>query len=129
MTSQAPTKQHHWILPTAVADQRVCWWQDRLFVAVWLFASAVFVALCLRVPAGLPYDEPAHFGNVMFIQNEHRLAEVGEPGSTYQSQMPPLYYTVVAIATAPFTEADAGQMLSIMRLLGLPLVLVLGLLG
>jgi Dolichyl-phosphate-mannose-protein mannosyltransferase len=62
------------------------------------------------VPLGQPYDEPAHLGNVEFYAREWRLPEVGEPGSTYQSQMGPGYYAPAGLlySVADRLGGDAG---------------------
>ena len=61
--------------------------------------GAAFVAL---VPAGLPYDEPAHWANVEFYLEQHRMPELGEVGASYEAQMGPVAYLLYALVAAPF---------------------------
>jgi D-alanyl-D-alanine carboxypeptidase (penicillin-binding protein 5/6) len=54
-------------------------------------------AYAVLAPAGQPYDEPAHWGNVLFYATEHRMPELGEVGTQYEAQMGPGYYTPAAL--------------------------------
>jgi D-alanyl-D-alanine carboxypeptidase (penicillin-binding protein 5/6) len=74
------------------------------------------------VPLGQPYDEPAHLGNVEFYAAEARLPEVGEQGSTYESQMGPGYYAPSALihAAADHLGGRAGPYA--VRLVGVLLI-------
>jgi len=63
-----------------------------------LFATSLAAAyVAVVVPPGLPYDEPAHWANVLFIVQEHRLPVLGEPGVHYEGQQTPLYYVLATL--------------------------------
>ncbi|MDN4481771.1 hypothetical protein [Demequina muriae] len=68
-------------------------------LAAGALVSVAFVAL---VPAGLPYDEPAHWLNVQFYLDHGRLPTLGEPGTSYEAQMGPFAYVLYAVVAAPF---------------------------
>ncbi len=77
-------------------------------------------------PPGLPYDEPAHWGNVLFYGQHHRMPELGEPGATYEAQMGPGYYAPASLVAALVGDGDVG--FYVVRVLGGLLVPVLALL-
>ena len=60
-------------------------------------AAGLGVLFALRVPLGLPYDEPAHWETVLFYATEHRLPVLGERGAPYEAQLGPVYYALAAI--------------------------------
>lgn len=89
-------------------------------------AGIAFVAL---VPAGLPYDEPAHWSNVQFYLDQGRMPTLGEPGTSYEAQMGPVAYVLYALVAAPFhflgaeTAAFyAARVLGVVQLLMLALL-------
>ncbi len=96
--------------------------QRALLTLALLLAAALPAAAALLVPAGLPYDEPAHWSTVRFYAETHRLPELGEPGTTYEAQMPPVYYTLAApvVAARPADDAFAA-----VRIAGAAMVAVL----
>lgn len=80
----------------------------RAAISTLLVATAVLgVVAAFVVPAGLPYDEPAHWSNVLFFAEERRLPILGEPGVSYEGQQTPLYYVGAATLVA-LLGADAG---------------------
>ncbi|WP_157557557.1 DUF2142 domain-containing protein [Intrasporangium oryzae] len=66
---------------------------DRLAVTSAALGTALATCYALAGPPGQPYDEPAHWSTVLFYALRHRMPELGEPGSTYESQMGPAYYS------------------------------------
>ena len=76
-------------------------------------AGAFGVLAALTVTMGLPYDEPSHWSNVLFILEHGRLPVLGEPGVTYEGQQTPLYYLSVA-----GLARLVGESLFAVRLLG-----------
>lgn len=80
----------------------------RAAISTLLVATAVLgVVAAFVMPAGLPYDEPAHWSNVLFFAEERRLPILGEPGVSYEGQQTPLYY-VGAASLVALLGADAG---------------------
>jgi D-alanyl-D-alanine carboxypeptidase (penicillin-binding protein 5/6) len=79
-------------------------------------AGALGLAAALLVPAGLPYDEPAHWSNVLFYADRLALPVLGEPGVTYQGQQAPLYYAIAAAVVRLVGDAEAAFLA--VRLLG-----------
>jgi hypothetical protein len=82
-------------------------------VIVTIAAFAVVCALmgvvfAFVVPAGLPYDEPAHWATVEFFASHGRLPVLGEAGSTYEAQQTPLYYVLAAGLAAVFHGGSQG---------------------
>jgi D-alanyl-D-alanine carboxypeptidase (penicillin-binding protein 5/6) len=61
-----------------------------------LLTAVAGTVAALAVPAGLPYDEPAHWSNVLFYAQHLRLPVFGEPGVQYEAQQTPAYYAVAA---------------------------------
>jgi 4-amino-4-deoxy-L-arabinose transferase-like glycosyltransferase len=96
----------------------------------WTAASAVVavglgVLFAVRVPLGLPYDEPAHWGTVLFYATQHRLPVLGEPGASYEAQMGPVYYTLAALLLSVMGGAEQPQAATVLRLAGVVLLPVL----
>jgi 4-amino-4-deoxy-L-arabinose transferase-like glycosyltransferase len=83
--------------------------------------AGLFAAL---TPPGQPYDEPAHWSNVQFYAEQHRMPTLGEPGATYEAQMGPLYYALAAVLVeaAGWLGATDGTALFIVRTVGVLLV-------
>ena len=78
-------------------------------VAVLCAATAVLGAVAVfLVPAGLPYDEPAHWSNVLYLAHHRTLPVVGDPGVTYEGQQAPAYYAVAAVLVGAFGSGSAG---------------------
>jgi 4-amino-4-deoxy-L-arabinose transferase-like glycosyltransferase len=72
--------------------------------AVAAISSVLFVAFAMIAPAGLPYDEPSHFGTLEHYAVNHAMPVMGEPGVSYEAQNGPVYYA----STAPmFRAVDA----------------------
>lgn len=68
----------------------------------------------LLITPGLPYDEPAHWSNVLYVAEYGTLPVLGEPGVTYEGQQAPLYYLGAALLAGAI--GDSGFMA--VRLLG-----------
>lgn len=67
--------------------------------------GGLYVAL---VPPGLPYDEPAHWGNAVFYLDQQRMPVLGEPSATYEAQHGPVAYLLYALAAWPFRYLGDG---------------------
>ena len=104
----------------------------RLSVGVWaiglvLVAIALATALVAVVPAGQPYDEPAHHANVVFYAEERRMPVLGEPDVYYEGQMGPGYYLPAAVVLeATGTTHAPHEGLRTLRYLGLVLIPLAG---
>jgi 4-amino-4-deoxy-L-arabinose transferase-like glycosyltransferase len=90
-------------------------------------ATTLAGALVLAVPAGQPYDEPAHWANVLFYLDQHRMPVVGEPAAQYEAQMGPLYYVLSAVVLAATGQGDSESGFYLLRWLWIALVPWLGL--
>ncbi|WP_062133906.1 glycosyltransferase 87 family protein [Demequina aestuarii] len=104
----------------------------RITRQVWpvlLAGTLAGVAFVVLVPAGLPYDEPAHWLNVQFYLGHGRMPTLGEPGTSYEAQMGPFAYVLYALVAAPFhlLGADTAAFYAA-RALGIAQLLVLALL-
>ena len=85
-------------------------------VALAAVAGAFGLVAAMLVPAGLPYDEPAHWSNVLYYAEHLRPPVLGEPGVSYQGQQTPLFYAIAAVIVRLVGEADAAFLAA--RLLG-----------
>jgi 4-amino-4-deoxy-L-arabinose transferase-like glycosyltransferase len=79
-------------------------------------AGALALGAALVVPAGLPYDEPAHWSNVLYYAEHLRPPVLGEPGVSYEGQQTPLQYVIAAFVVRLLGDADAAFFAA--RLLG-----------
>ena len=95
---------------------RMPWWTAANAVT----ATALGVVFALRVPLGLPYDEPAHWENVLFYATEHRLPVLGEPGASYEAQMGPVYYVLAAVVVNLTPSLDRSMQATMLRLVVSP---------
>ncbi|MGN6219640.1 MAG: hypothetical protein ACTHNQ_09050 [Microbacterium sp.] len=77
-------------------------------VALAVAAGLLALTSALLVPAGLPYDEPAHWSNVLFYAEHLRLPVLGEAGVTYEGQQTPLYYIAAAAVVRLLGATDAA---------------------
>ena len=77
-------------------------------VALAVAAGSFGLAAALVVPAGLPYDEPAHWSNVLYYAENLGPPVLGEPGVTYQGQQAPLYYAIAGVVVLLAGDADAA---------------------
>ncbi len=86
-------------------------------------------ALVATVPPGQPYDEPAHWANVLFYLQHHRMPILGEPGVLYEAQMGPIYYgaSALILAVAGLGSDETG--FYALRVLWLGLLPILALLS
>jgi 4-amino-4-deoxy-L-arabinose transferase-like glycosyltransferase len=88
-----------------------------------LGSVAIALLYAFIVPAGQPYDEPAHWSNVRFYEQHHRMPELGERGASYEAQMGPVYYSGAAIvARAADGVFDRETAFYVVRVLGALLV-------
>lgn len=78
---------------TDAATRRTILVASGLLMAVAAVHGALFA---LVVAGGLPYDEPAHWANVLYFHEQGRLPVLGENGVTYEGQQTPLYYLLAA---------------------------------
>lgn len=97
------------------------WWTASSAVV----ATGVGLLFALRVPLGLPYDEPAHWGTVLFYATNHRMPELGEPGAPYEAQMGPIYYVLAAVVVDLVPAADPVRQAMVLRVVGVALMPVL----
>lgn len=82
-------------------------------VVLMAMAGAISAAAAVVVDPGLPYDEPAHWANVLYIAENGRLPVLGEAGVQYQAQQSPLFYLLGA-----GVARVSGESLLAVRLLG-----------
>lgn len=95
---------------------------DRLAVGSTVLGTALAAWFALAVPPGQPYDEPAHWSNVLFYALRHRMPELGEPGAEYEAQMGPGYYGPAALLVEAMGQpVDRGSLFAL-RLAGILLV-------
>lgn len=98
----------------------------RLWTAAWaVVATAIGVLFAVRVPLGLPYDEPSHWGTVLFYATNGRMPEIGEPGSSYEAQMGPVYYVLAAAVVRLTPSSEPATQAYVLRLVGVALMPVL----
>lgn len=79
------------------------------------------VMYAVMVPAGLPYDEPSHWANVVFLVDHGRLFDLRSAGVSYEAQQGPLAYLAYA-APAGFARLlglSGSTAFTISRLVGL----------
>lgn len=93
--------------------------------ALGTLATLLFVHV---TPPGQPYDEPAHWSNVVFYATRHRMPVLGEQGTQYEAQMGPAYYALSAlISGTPGAGTDEGRFwaVRVAWVLLIPLLVVL----
>lgn len=72
-----------------------------------LLAAGVLVAIfALRTPLGLPYDEPAHWHNVLFYAQHLRMPVMGQDPVWYEAQQTPLFYSLAAFVVRVVGEEN-----------------------
>lgn len=64
---------------------------------VLLVAGMLVAVFAVQTPLGLPYDEPAHWHNVLFYAQHLRLPVMGQDQVWYEAQQTPLFYSVAAL--------------------------------
>ena len=86
--------------------------------------ASVATLYAFVVALGLPYDESAHWSNVHYLLQEHRLPQLGHPHTAYEAQMGPVAYAVDALVAAPLRSMGATEAVQAhgVRLLGLPVL-------
>ena len=89
----------------------------RLAIGALAVAAGAFgLAAAVVVPAGLPYDEPAHWSNALYYAENLGPPVLGDPGVTYEGQQTPLSYVIAAVVVR--LAGDAGAAFVVVRLLG-----------
>ncbi|MBS1955870.1 MAG: glycosyltransferase family 39 protein [Cyanobacteria bacterium SZAS-4] len=68
----------------------------KLLFCMVLAALALGAVYAWLVHAGMPGDEPAHYQNVAFYQQNWCMPVLGQPGVNYEGQMGPVYYYCAA---------------------------------
>src|SRR5690242_10171012 len=96
-----------------------------LTAACAVVATAIGVLFAVRVPLGLPYDEPSHWGTVLFYATNGRMPELGAPGVSYEAQMGPIYYVLAAAVVRLTSSSDPAGQAHVLRLVGVALMPVL----
>jgi hypothetical protein len=102
----------------------------------WLLLLAIYLLLAVTYsvvqPLGRTPDETAHMQYVAFLAQQHRLpiwSPQGGGEAGYESQHPPLYYGVMALAYAATTGMPENWRWHAMRwvtilLIGVPMFLI-----
>jgi Dolichyl-phosphate-mannose-protein mannosyltransferase len=96
-------------------------WLLALVVATGVLGTVYLVTM----PPGLPYDEPSHWLNVQFYLEHHRLPVLDDPGVTYEAQMGPVAYALMALAAAPWWPSSPESAFYAARAMGLLELMVL----
>lgn len=94
-------------------------WPRRLALlgfAAGLILGALFVAL---VPAGLPYDEPSHWDNVLYWMHHLAAPRIGSSGVSYEAQMGPVAYAIDALFAWPLHFVSLKAAFYAVRSIGL----------
>jgi len=99
--------------------------RERWLAAILVATAAVGTAYLVIMPAGLPYDEPSHWLNVRFLLEHRQLPQVGDPEVTYEAQMGPLAYVVMALVAAPWWPGSPDAAFYAARAIGLVELLAL----
>jgi len=88
-----------------------------MLVAVLVLASAALgLVAAFTVPAGLPYDEPAHWANALYLAEHGALPVLGDPGVGYEGQQAPVFYLAAAGIVRLCGSGETG--FAAVRLLG-----------
>lgn len=111
----------HWSSPTLS--------RSAVLTSLVALALAGSIGFALLTPPGQPYDEPAHWNNVTFYAEHGRMPVIGEPGSSYEAQMGPVYYALSAMVGSLFGAAGSEEAFHGVRLFWTLLTPVLVLLG
>ena len=98
---------------------------DPALLAVLAGCAVLGIVYLVLMPRGLPYDEPSHWSNVVFYIEHHRIPVLGDPGVTYEAQMGPVAYVVMALAGAPLWSSSAEGAFYAARAVGLVELLLL----
>lgn len=99
----------------------------RPVVAVAAAAVLLGVLYAVLVPPGLPYDEPSHWQNVVFLLEHGRLFDLRDADVSYEAQQGPLaylFYAVPAGLVRLFGLSSSTQFV-VARLTGLILLVAL----
>ncbi len=83
----------------------------RGLVGVLTLGVVVGLTFALRVPAGLPYDEPSYWATTQYYAFHHRMPVLGHPGVTYEAQHPPLGFVLAALGRGVGTVFSSGTWL------------------
>ncbi|MFD6700727.1 MULTISPECIES: glycosyltransferase family 39 protein [unclassified Microbacterium] len=79
-----------------------------LTVVLCVATAALGTIAAFAVPAGLPYDEPAHWANAVWVAVHGTLPVLGDPGVTYEGQQAPVFYLVAAGIIRLLGTGEAG---------------------
>ena len=71
------------------------------FPSIMALSALLGVAFVALVKPGIPYDEPSHWLNVLYVASHHRIPTIGDPSVSYEAQQPPLAYMVAALVEGP----------------------------
>jgi hypothetical protein len=96
-------------------------------VLVAILAVLLGVVYAVLVPAGLPYDEPSHWANVLFLVDHGRLYDLRSGAISYEAQQGPLAYLAYAAPAglARLLGLSQGVAFTLSRITGLALLAVL----
>ncbi len=82
----------------------------------------------VRVPPGLPYDEPAHWVTVLYYASDHPMPVPGDPSVAYGAQTGPVHYALSALFVDTVGSSDGPRTFTLLRCIGVALVPTLTLL-
>ncbi len=71
------------------------------FPSILAISALLGIAFAAVVKPGVPYDEPAHWLNVLYFAAHHRLPVIGDPSVSYEAQQPPLSYWIASLVEEP----------------------------
>lgn len=98
----------------------------KIILAIIATSLLIGILYVFCVPAGLPYDEPAHFDNVRYYASHLRLPVLGAPETSYESYQAPLYYALVAPVDRLAQPLGMRTEFYVVRFAGLLLLVPLG---
>jgi len=78
----------------------------------------VGLVFVVRIPHGLPYDEPSYWNVTGFYARWHRMPVLGHPGVTYEAQHPPLAFVFAALGHGIGSIFGAASSYSFTRIVG-----------
>lgn len=71
------------------------------FPSIMVLSALLGLAFVAVVKPGIPYDEPSHWLNVLYVAGHHRIPTIGDRSVSYEAQQPPLAYIVAALMEWP----------------------------
>ena len=81
----------------------------RGLLLVLVLVAVLGIVFALRIPHGLPYDEPSYWNVTSFYARFHRMPVLGHPGVTYEAQHPPLAFVFGAVGRNLGTLFGSGR--------------------